>query len=764
MDLIIVESPSKAKTIEKYLKGKYRVDASGGHVRDLPERQIGVDIASNFEPKYVINPDKKQTINRLAEKVAKAGKVYLATDPDREGEAISWHLEQVLGLKDDTPHRIEFNEISERAVTEALKHPREIDQSLVDAQQARRVLDRLVGYKLSPFLCKRIKDGLSAGRVQSVALRMVCDREREILAFKPEEYWNLTASVQEESKNTAPFKAMLSTRLGKKIKVLNQKEAEEIEKALSPKFRVTGVKKAVTKMHAPAPFTTSTLQQDGSSKLGITAPQVMSLAQHLYEGMDTEREGHIAFVTYIRTDSVRISKEAQDKARAFIAEKYGKAFVPDKPNVYRTKKDAQDAHEAIRPIDLSRTPESVKDLLDKNHYRLYKLIYDRFLASQMAEAEYNSMAIDLASGDYGFRATGRSLRFAGFTAVYQEAREEKEDDEEKLLPDLTEGSVVDLLELKKEQKFTKPPVRYTDATLVKAMEDRGIGRPSTYASIIAVLNKRGYVKKEGKFMLPTEVAFEITDILCKYFVDVMDVSFTATMEEKLDQIEEGGKDWRGIIGEFYPGFAKNLLKAQSDGDEVTDILCEKCGKPMLRRHGRFGEYLACSNYPDCQNIKSTEENVSSVLCEKCGANMVIKEGKYGKFLACPNYPDCKNIKPYGEEKSGEKCAKCGGEMLLKNGKFGKYLSCPSCGETRNISELKGTCPTCGSPTKKMTSRGGKTFYGCSKYPDCSFMSWDIPTGGKCPKCGKFLVEREGKISCVDRRCDYVQEESANENA
>ncbi|MBE7091395.1 MAG: type I DNA topoisomerase [Clostridiales bacterium] len=758
MDLIIVESPSKAKTIEKYLKGKYRVDASGGHIRDLPERQIGVDIANNFEPKYTINADKKATIARLTEKAAKASKVYLATDPDREGEAISWHLEQVLQLKDGTPHRIEFNEITERAVTEALKNPREINMSLVDAQQARRVLDRLVGYKLSPFLCKRIKDGLSAGRVQSVALRMVCDREREILSFQPEEYWNLTAHLKGLDGKTAPFKAALATYQGKKIKVKNKEEAEEVERALPPDFTVTTVKKAVTKTHAPAPFTTSTLQQDGSNKLGIAAPQVMTLAQHLYEGIDTQKEGHIAFVTYIRTDSVRVSKEAQDKARSFIAGKYGKDFVPTKPNVYKTKSGAQDAHEAIRPVDLSRTPESVKDLLDRNHYRLYKLIYERFLASQMAEAKYNSMAIELAGGDYGFKATGRSMLFPGFTAVYQDSREETDEGDEKLLPDLKEGDFAHLTELKKEQKFTKPPVRYSDATLVKAMEDKGIGRPSTYASVIAVLNKRNYVKKEGKFMMPTEVAFEITDVLVKYFTDIMDVGFTANMEERLDTIEEGGKDWRGIIGEFYPGFAKNLLKAQADGDEITDEICEKCGHPMVRRHGRFGEYLACSNYPDCKNIKSTDENVSPYKCEKCGAHMVIKEGKFGKFLACPNFPECKNIKPYGEQPSTEKCKACGGEMFVKTGKFGKYSVCAVCGGTNNVSEMAGKCPTCGAPTKKMTSRAGKPFFGCSKYPDCSFMSWDFPTGEKCPKCGKFMVQREGKEVCVDKRCGYEKEE------
>lgn len=764
MDLIIVESPSKAKTIEKYLKGKYKVDASGGHVRDLPEKRLGVDIANNFEPKYTVNPDKKEVIKRLSDRAAKAGKVYLATDPDREGEAISWHLEKLLKLDDKEKHRIEFNEISESAVKRALENPRDIDQNLVDAQQARRVLDRLVGYKLSPFLCKRIKDGLSAGRVQSVALRMICEREREIQAFVPVEYWNVTALVQEKSGASAPFKTLLSDYKGKKIKLKNK---EETDKALSEikdsKFVVSKVKKSVAKAHAPAPFTTSTLQQEGANKLSLTSPQVMTLAQHLYEGIDTEEEGHLALVTYIRTDSVRISKEAQDKALDFIREKYGKEYAPEKPNFYKSKKSAQDAHEAIRPIDVNRTPDSVKHLLDRNHFRLYKLIYERFLASQMAEAKYNTMNIDIAAGDYTFKATGKSLLFKGYTAVYSESKPDEEEEESaKLLPDLNEGEEVNLMDLKSEQKFTKPPVRYTDASLVKAMEEKGIGRPSTYASIISVLIKRKYTVKDGKYMVPTDVAFQITDILVKYFKDVMEITFTAKMEEKLDEIEDGGKDWHKIIADFYPPFAENLVKAINDGDEPTDEVCEKCGSPMVRRKGRYGSFLACTNYPECSNIKSTQENISEIKCDKCGANMVIKEGKYGKFLACPNYPECKNIKPYGEEKSEEKCPSCGSEMYFKQGKYGKYLYCVKCGATKNMTEEAGVCPVCKNPTKKMKSKTGKLFYGCSKYPDCKFMSWDMPTGELCPKCGKYLVQRGETVFCSDKKCDYKIKNEKNE--
>lgn len=754
MDLIIVESPSKAKTISKYLKGKYRVDASGGHVRDLPEKRLGVNIDKNFEPTYVDNPDKKQVIKRLSEEAAKAEHVYLATDPDREGEAISWHLKNVLKLKDGK-NRIEFNEISPAAVTKALQNPREIDYNLVDAQQARRVLDRLVGYKLSPLLCKRIRSGLSAGRVQSVALRLIVDREREIKAFVPKEYWNVNAELQDKPKEFAPFRALLSEKKGKKYQPSSAEENEKVRAELSQNaYIVREVRKSVAKSHAPAPFTTSTLQQDASNKFGMTSPDVMLVAQHLYEGVDTENEGHIALVTYIRTDSVRVSQEAQAKAREYIAARFGKEYVPEKPNIYATKKGAQDAHECIRPIDLNRTPESMKGTLDKKHYNVYKLIYDRFMASQMSEAQYDSMQIKVTNGDYGFKASGRALRFAGFTAAYQEAKKEDEEGESgKLLPPVKEGEELDLVRLTSEQKFTKPPLRYTDASLVKAMEEKGIGRPSTYASIISVLTRRKYVTKEGKYMVPTEVAFEITDLLMKYFTDIMDVGFTAKMEDQLDGIEEGGTDWHKIIADFYPPFAEKLVFASNDGDEMTDILCEKCGHPMIRKSGRYGKFLACSNYPACSNIKSEGAEVSATKCPKCGANMVVKSGKYGKFLACPNYPECSATLPYDCELSKEKCPKCGTLMYVRKGRNGKYLSCPKCGGSQPIAELAGTCPVCGAPTRRMKSKAGKIFYSCSKYPGCKFMSWEMPTGEKCPRCGKYLFRKGKKVRCSS--CDYT---------
>ncbi len=718
MQLIIVESPHKAKTIEKFLKGDYKVDASKGHVRDLPVNYMGINIHNNFEPHYVISAEKKQDIKRLSDMAAKADKVFLATDPDREGEAISWHLAEVLGLDENAENRIEFNEISERAVKAAIQKPRKIDKNLVDAQQARRVLDRIVGYSISPAASSRLNENLSAGRVQSVALKMVVDREREIAEFKPQEYWNLKADVKPDGKSN--FKVLLVEKNGKKYKPSSVEEADAVENTLknSP-FFVKSVKRAVMKSHAPAPFITSTLQQDGSIKLNITAPQVMQIAQRLYEGVATPN-GNVALITYMRTDSVRVSAEAQKSALDYIRENYGEEYVPSKPNFYRSKKDAQDAHEAIRPIDVRRTPESVQGILDKNQYKLYKLIYERFIASQMAEAKYDSVAVEVQSADYVLKTSGKTLIFKGYTAVYDDTK--KDEDEESgnaLLPNLTENEPLKLVGLKKEQKFTKPPSRYTEATLIKNMEDKGIGRPSTYATIMAKLSdkKREYVSKEKKYLVPNPISFELIDFLVKYFSDIVDISFTARMENALDDIGDGGKDWHKLIADFYAPFERKLKNSK-----VTEVLCEKCGAPMIINSGKYGNYYACSNYPTCQNIKSVNEKVvipTDKICSKCGGVMVEREGKFGKFLACSNYPRCKN--------------------------------------TVSLTENAGTCPTCGKPTKKMTSRGGKVFFGCSDYPNCKFMSWDMPTGEKCPTCGKFLVEVDGVVKCSDKKCKYVKD-------
>ena len=717
MQLVIVESPHKAKTIEKFLKGDFKVDASKGHVRDLPVNRMGIRIDKNFEPFYEISPDKKQEIKRLKELSKKADKIYLATDPDREGEAISWHLAEVLELDKKQINRIEFNEISEKAVKKALENPRKIDMALVDAQQARRVLDRLVGYSISPAASSRLNENLSAGRVQSVVLKMVVDREREISAFKPKEYWNLRAEVKPENKTS--FKVLLIEKNGKKYKPENEEQAKAVENELkSNEFYVASVKKSVIKSHAPAPFITSTLQQDGSIKLNVSAPKIMQIAQRLYEGVETP-QGNLALITYMRTDSVRISTEAQQQALKYIKENYGEEYAPSKPNVYRSKKDAQDAHEAIRPIDINRTPESLKGVIDKDQYRLYKLIYDRFIASQMSEAKYDSVTLDVKSGEYLFRTSGKTLLFKGYTVVYDDTKVDDEDENNTLLPQVAEGEKLALIKLLKEQKFTKPPVRYTQATLIKTMQDKGIGRPSTYATIIGKLTdrKREYLREEKKHLIPNEISYSLIDFLVKYFPEIMQINFTAKMEDDLDDIGQGGKDWRKLIADFYGPFEEQLNKSK-----LTDVLCDKCGAPMIINSGRYGNYYACSNYPNCKNIKAVNEKVAiptDMLCPKCGGTMVERESKYGKFLACSNYPKCKH--------------------------------------TVSMTESVGTCPECGRPTKKMTSRMGKTFYGCSGYPECKFMSWDIPTGKRCSSCGAYMVTLNGKEVCSNKKC--VKEEN-----
>ena len=758
MDLIIVESPHKAKTIEKFLGSVYKVDASKGHVRDLPVNHMGINIADGtFEPTYIINADKKADIKRLMERAKKADRVFLATDPDREGEAISWHLAEVLKLEKGKFDRIEFNEISEKAVKEALKNPRKINMNLVDAQQARRVLDRIVGYSISPSASTRLNETLSAGRVQSVALELVVEKEREIKAFVPKEYYLVKAFLSDKTKQK--FSSLLAEKNGKKFRPESKEEADktsdEIKKAL---FTVDKVKKAVVKTHAPAPFTTSTLQQDASAKLGLTVPQIMQIAQRLYEGVETP-EGNLALITYMRTDSVRISKEAQNAALNYIKKTYGEDYAPKTPNIYKTKADAQDAHEAIRPIDVNKTPDSLKSLLDKNQYKLYKIIYERFLASQMSEAKYNSLTVDIKAGDYTFRAGGKSILFKGYVAVYEEYKQVDNDDEENtpILPDLKEGDILNLEDLKCEQKFTKPPQRFTEATLIKAMEEKGIGRPSTYATIMSKLSdkKREYVKKEGKYLVPNEISYALIDFLCKYFPDIMNVSFTARMETALDGIGEGGKDWHKLIADFYRPFEKQVLRSK-----ITDVLCDKCGAPMTINSGKYGSYYACTNRPKCKNIKPVNEKTvipTDKVCPKCGAMMVEKEGKNGKFLACSNYPACKTTISLTDKVSNEKCPSCGELMLEKEGRFGKYLMCPVCKKTVSMSEKVGVCPICKKPTEKKMTKTGKVFYGCSDYPKCNFMSWDIPTGEKCPECGAYLVKVNGKVKCSNKDCKYKEE-------
>ena len=744
MKLVIVESPAKAKTIGKYLGSDYKVDASGGHISDLPEKTLGVDVENNFEPEYIVTSSKKALIKRLKDEAKNAEEVWLATDPDREGEAISWHLQRVLKLDPSAKNRIQFNEITKTAVQKAIKNPRQIDMNLVDAQQARRVLDRLVGYKLSPVLCKKIKGKLSAGRVQSSALKIVVDREKEIKAFKPEEYWSVSVQLQktEDKDKNIKFKALLAEKDGKKFKLTNKEDTDKTLQNIDGKpFVVDSVKKGTSLSQPLPPFTTSTMQQDASSKLSMASKVTMQTAQKLYEGIDVKGMGHIALVTYIRTDSVRVSDDAQKSAREYLAQNLGEQYVPSKPNVYKSKKNIQDAHEAIRPVNLSLTPEMMQDKLPRNEYRLYKLIYERFLASQSTPAKFDTVSAMVKADAYGFKVNGKTLVFDGYQRIYGVVAKEKDDenDEASKLPNLEVGQILKCNEIKPEQKFTKAPSRYTESTLIKTMEEEGIGRPSTYAATLATLYARTYVVKEGKALMPTDLGIVVTDYLEKYFENIVDTEFTANMEELLDEIETKGLDWRKIVSDFYGPFHKKLLSAMNSdekvelGDEVSDVACEKCGAMMVYKIGRHGKYLACPNYPECKNTKSlvekTPDVVTDVVCDKCGGFMVEKTGRFGKYLACQNYPECKN--------------------------------------TKSINKVVAKCPECGGDILERKSKKGNLFYGCANYPDCQFVSWDIPTGTKCPDCGQYLVKKAQRdkttlIMCSNRECHYKVEEN-NEN-
>ncbi len=761
MKLVIIEGPGKRDTLKKYLGSNYEVFATKGHVRDLPAKSMAIDITRNFEPKYEIMPDKKDIIKSLLEKASKAEQVYIATDPDREGEAIAWHLQYILKIKEDNPCRVVFNEISKNVVNKAIEKPRTIDLNLVHAQQGRRVLDRLVGYQVSPILCKKIKNNLSAGRVQSVALKLVVEREKEIRAFKPREYWNINAMLTKGA--SKPFKASLATYKGKKYESDSERTSLDIIDYIKAQdFVVDSVKRAVSKSQAPAPFITSTMQQDAMNKLGMSLKEVTMTAQTLYEGVNFKNGEKIALITYIRTDSTRISPEAQAMAKEYIISKYGTEYAPATYNVFKTKKNTQDAHEAIRPISLEHTPEEIKANFggSSNVYKLYKLIYDRFVASQMAEATYNTLTVNILAGDYGFKVTGKTLLFAGFTAAYK-MYEEKDDDKDESkegngnIPNLEEGDRLALQDVLKEQKWTKPPVRYTDATLVKAMEDKGIGRPATYAPTILVLANRSYTEKEGKYLVPTDLGVTVVEFLEKYFGDIMDISFTAAMEEKLDLVEEGSENWQKIVADFYQGFEDKVHFALTGSKKVkmavetTDVICDKCGANMVVREGRYGKFLACPNYPKCRNVKQigetnnekkeTEEDKKlqeiKLKCDKCGSDMVLREGRFGKFFACSNYPTCKNIK--------------GLDDIVPKKPVGV---CPICG--KDVFERKG-------------GKKGAIFYGCSGYPECDFKSWDIPMKEKCPKCNSYLtkkeLKKETKIKCSNESCDYTASIAKEEN-
>lgn len=748
--LLIVESPAKAKTIKKYLGKDFEVVASMGHVRDLPESKLSVDIKHDFKPTYEIIKGKEKLVKELVKDSKNSQEVYLATDPDREGEAISWHLAYILGLDLDKKNRVTFNEITKSGVSNGMKHPRSIDIDLVNAQQARRILDRIVGYKLSPFLSQKIRRGLSAGRVQSVAVRIIVDKEDEIRKFKPEEYWTIDAKFVQNGKKK-PFSAALYGDKNGKIKIQNEDEANKIlNEVENETYIVDKIKKGTRKRKPSPPFITSTLQQEASKRLGFPSKKTMKIAQELYEGVEIKGEGAIGLITYMRTDSLRVSDDALKDLSNHIKENFGESYLVPKTRYFKSKGNVQDGHEAIRPTSVGLTPDKVQSSLSRDQYKIYKLIWERFTASQMADCVLNTKSVDILAGEYVFRASGYTVKFDGFTALYQDVNENSEEEKAKVLPELKEGENLKKDEIKANQHFTEPPARYTEASLIKALEEYGIGRPSTYAATISTITGREYVVKEGRSLKPTELGEVITDLLKKRFPNIVNVKFTAKMESDLDVIEEGKQEWTKVLDEFYGDFNDTLKQAKNDmkgvkitlKEDQTDVVCDKCGKNMVVKVSRYGKFLACSGYPECKNIKkmdlekkepvSNEVEESDVVCEKCGKNMVVKTGRYGKFLACPGYPECKNIKGI-DEKTGVKCPKCSdGEIV-----------------------------------KRRTKRG-RLFWGCNKYPDCDFVTWNEPTDKTCPKCNDPLFikkSKKPKLICINEGCGHEEpvEEKNNES-
>ena len=743
--LVIVESPTKVRTLKRYLGSDYEVMASVGHVKDLPPKRLGVDKERDFRPEYVVIRGKGKILKQLRSAASKVNDIYLAPDPDREGEAIAWHIAEELkkgknGNKRNF-HRVLFNELTRRAILEALKSPTTLNKNRFESQQARRILDRLVGYELSPLLWEKVRQGLSAGRVQSVAVRLVCDREREIQRFVPEEYWTVTAKLK--AKEPPPFEAKVLKAHGKKLKIQNEEQAKAVVKGLkNGVFQVEKVKRVERKKNPPPPFITSTLQQAAARQLGFSAKKTMMLAQRLYEGIELGKEGPVGLITYMRTDSVRLSDEAIKQAREFIGSNYGKKYLPARPRRYKKGKLTQDAHEAIRPTSVKRTPESLAPHLEPDLLRLYSLIWKRFVACQMAPALYDQTTVDIKAGDYVLRATGSILKFEGFMKVYGKESGTSED-EDKLLPPLDSGAILELLSLEPKQHFTQPPPRYSEASLIKALEEKGIGRPSTYAAILSTIQDKNYVKLENRRFVPTELGFLVTDLLTSHFPEILDTAFTAEMEQGLDKVEEGSVSWVELLRRFYDTFSSRLSAARENMESVkakgvaTDIRCERCGSNMVIRYGRTGEFLACSSYPKCKNTKNfrrrddgsieiveNEEKETGFRCRECGAKMLIKKGRYGEFLACSSYPECKFTMPIP---TGVKCPKsgCSGELVQKS------------------------------------SRRGKTFYGCTRYPECDYAVWDRPIPIKCPVCDNpFLLERQkgGKgqasVYCPNKKCGF----------
>jgi len=800
--LVIVESPAKAKTIGKYLGKQYVVKASLGHIKDLPKKDLAVDVDRDFQPHYEIIEGKKKLITELKQAAKGVDSVYLAADPDREGEAICYHLQEELDgaaakgkQRDGAPrvYRVMFNEITQNAIRKAFEKPGVVNLHLVEAQWARRILDRLVGYKISPLLWDKVRRGLSAGRVQTVALRLIVDREREIRAFEKREYWTIDAQLA--AKKPPLMRARFVKRNDEGIEVPNAETANNIVAQLEgAHYIVQSVGTREKRRNPVPPFITSTLQQEAARKLRFSVKRTMALAQRLYEGVELGKEGSVGLITYMRTDSPRVSNEALDDVRSYIVERYGEPFRPQTPNVYKSKKEAQEAHEAIRPTAVRRTPDEVAQYLQEDELKLYRLIWMRFLASQMTPAIFDQTTIDVAAGGldgakYVFRATGSVPKFKGFLEVYEEGKDQKDDDDEDLkhrLPAVTEGEELKLRSLDPEQHFTEPPPRFTEATLVKELEADGVGRPSTYASILSTIQEREYVKKEGGKFAPTELGMVVTDLLLESFEDLFDVRYTARMEEELDEIEDGKVDWRASMAEFYHRFEKDLENAERTMTDIkrmekpTDLVCDKCGKPMVIKWGRHGSFIACTGYPECTNTRELTVDLPDVdkadlteqdaeeYCENCGRPMVLKKGRFGTFFACSGYPDCKTTKQIGgaQKKSDvpleEKCPNCGNHLVLKNGRFGEFTACsnyPTCKYVKQKT-IGVPCPNCSQgEIVERRSKRGKTFYGCNRYPECDFVAWGKPLNEKCPNCGSsYLIEKwlkaGGVAQCPNAECKY----------
>jgi DNA topoisomerase I len=778
--LVIVESPAKAKTINKYLGKDYVVKASLGHIKDLPKRDLAVDVDHDFEPHYEVIEGKKKLISELKAAAKKVDEIYLAADPDREGEAICYHLEEELRDKKGVTKifRVMFNEITKKAVLKAFETPTQVNKNLVDAQQSRRVLDRLVGYKISPLLWDKVRRGLSAGRVQTVALRVIVEREREIRAFLKKEYWTVDADL------LAKKKPELSARLIRAGEETPELGNQEVTSALVAQLEgaayvVKSVSTREKKRNPVAPFITSTLQQESSRKLRFSVKRTMVLAQRLYEGIEIGKEGAVGLITYMRTDSTRVSDDAITDVRYYIGERYGAQFLPPSPNIYKGKKDAQDAHEAVRPTSMVYSPEVVEKYLAEDEMKLYRLIWNRFVASQMLPALFDQTTIDVtATGkdavEYTFRATGSVPRFDGFLKVYQEGKDQADEDDEELkhrLPVVAEGELLRFKAIKPEQHFTEPPPRYNEATLVKRLESDGVGRPSTYASILSTILEREYVRKEGGRFTPTELGIIVTGLLLESFDDIFEVKYTARMEEELDEIEDGKLDWRVAMAEFYERFDKDLKHAEEHMtdikrmEEPTGEMCGKCGKPLVLKWGKHGKFIACTGYPECTYTREPEpENVEVAeqgeeeYCENCGRPMVLKKGRFGTFLACSGYPDCKTTKQIGgaqkkpDQPLDEKCPQCQSNLVMKYGRYGEFTACsnyPTCKYVKQKT-IGVKCPECSEgEIIERRSKKGKTFYGCNRYPDCTFVAWGKPVPEKCTECGSpYMVEKWLKAGAV----------------